>query len=147
MRGARTRVDIDPSVERVSVVADPDRLVQVIVNLVQNASDAVRERARWSRAHLGAAKSRAATSRSASRTMARASPRRFAQRLFEPFATTKPQGEGTGLGLYTSYMLVQAMHGSLSLENRREGGACATLRLPLGARRARGASSARRGMG
>ena len=39
-------------------------------------------------------------------------------RLFEPFATTKPPGEGTGLGLYTSYMLVQNMDGSLSLSNR-----------------------------
>jgi signal transduction histidine kinase len=52
-------------------------------------------------------------------------------RLFEPFTTTKPVGEGTGLGLYTSYMLVRAMHGTLTLENRPEGGACAALTLAL----------------
>jgi two-component system C4-dicarboxylate transport sensor histidine kinase DctB len=52
------------------------------------------------------------------------------ERLFEPFATTKPPGEGTGLGLYTSYMLVKAMDGDLSLSTRPEGGARATLRLP-----------------
>jgi two-component system, NtrC family, sensor kinase len=51
--------------------------------------------------------------------------------LFEPFATTKPSGEGTGLGLYTSYMLVRAMHGTLVLENRREGGASAVVRLRM----------------
>jgi C4-dicarboxylate-specific signal transduction histidine kinase len=54
-------------------------------------------------------------------------------RLFEPFATTKPPGEGTGLGLYASYMLVQTMGGDLTIENRDEGGAAARLRLPVGA--------------
>jgi two-component system sensor histidine kinase HupT/HoxJ len=55
--------------------------------------------------------------------------------LFEPFATTKPPGEGTGLGLYTSYMLAQAMGGELTLENRDGGGgARATVRLAAGER-------------
>jgi signal transduction histidine kinase len=132
LAGARrnTHVDIDPSVERVSVVADPDRLVQVIVNLVQNASDAVRER-------VGGRVRIAARRESNGMVAIRVEDdgpgiaAAIQMRLFEPFATTKPPGEGTGLGLYTSYMLVQAMHGSLVLENRREGGACATLRLPL----------------
>jgi signal transduction histidine kinase len=52
------------------------------------------------------------------------------RRLFEPFTTTKPPGEGTGLGLYTSYMLVQAMGGTLRLEDREERGTRATVRLP-----------------
>jgi len=52
-------------------------------------------------------------------------------RLFEPFTTTKPPGEGTGLGLYTSYMLVRAMQGSLALENRSSGGTRALVKLPL----------------
>jgi C4-dicarboxylate-specific signal transduction histidine kinase len=125
-----TRVDIDPSVERVSVVADPDRLVQVIVNLVQNASDAVRERYDG-RVQISARKESDGFVAICVEDDGPGIADAILQRLFEPFATTKPQGEGTGLGLYTSYMLVQAMHGSLSLENRREGGACATLRLPL----------------
>jgi two-component system sensor histidine kinase HydH len=49
------------------------------------------------------------------------------QRLFEPFATTKPHG--TGLGLYTSYMLAHAMDGDLWLAPRPGGGTVATLRL------------------
>jgi C4-dicarboxylate-specific signal transduction histidine kinase len=54
-------------------------------------------------------------------------------RLFEPFATTKPPGEGTGLGLYASYMLVQTMGGDLTIENRDQRGASARVRLPAGA--------------
>jgi C4-dicarboxylate-specific signal transduction histidine kinase len=54
-------------------------------------------------------------------------------RLFEPFATTKPPGEGTGLGLYASYMLIQTMGGDLTIENRDRGGARASVRLPAGA--------------
>ena len=49
------------------------------------------------------------------------------KRLFEPFATRKAQG--TGLGLYTSYMLVRAMQGDLWLDPRAGGGTVATLRL------------------
>jgi two-component system C4-dicarboxylate transport sensor histidine kinase DctB len=126
-----TRVEIDASVEQVAVVADPDRLVQVIVNLVQNASDAVRESGTgcvriWAEPEL---------SGFVALHVADDGPgiaESIRPRLFEPFATTKPQGEGTGLGLYTSYMLVKAMRGTLALENRREGGACAILRLPIG---------------
>lgn len=133
LAGARrsTRVDIDPSVERVSVAADPDRLVQVIVNLVQNASDAVRERPDG-RVRISAALEPSGEVTIRVEDDGPGIAEAIRQRLFEPFATTKPQGEGTGLGLYTSYMLVKAMRGSLTLENRREGGACAILRLPVG---------------
>jgi C4-dicarboxylate-specific signal transduction histidine kinase len=145
LAGARrtTRVDIDPSVERISVVADPDRLVQVIVNLVQNASDAVRENA-GGRVRIAAYKESNGHVAIRVEDDGPGISAAMQARLFEPFATTKPQGEGTGLGLYTSYMLVQAMHGTLALENRREGGACATLRLPL-AREERGRERAPEG--
>jgi C4-dicarboxylate-specific signal transduction histidine kinase len=127
-----TRIEIDPSVERVSVVADPDRLVQVIVNLVQNASDAMRERD--GRLRIWAQKELSGFVAIHFADDGPGISEKIRQRLFEPFATTKPQGEGTGLGLYTSYMLVQAMRGTLTLENRKEGGACAILRLPIGRR-------------
>ena len=51
--------------------------------------------------------------------------------LFVPFFTTKPGG--TGIGLTLSRQIAEAHGGSLSLQNKAEGGGCiATLRLPLG---------------
>ena len=51
--------------------------------------------------------------------------------LFEPFYTTKSIGQGTGLGLYTSYALARELNGELSICNNEKGGATATLTLPL----------------
>jgi signal transduction histidine kinase len=50
--------------------------------------------------------------------------------LFVPFFTTKPGG--TGIGLTLSRQIADAHGGSLSLQNKPEGGGCiATLRLPI----------------
>ncbi|MBM9535598.1 ATP-binding protein [Desulfobulbus alkaliphilus] len=51
--------------------------------------------------------------------------------VFDPFFTTKEPGKGTGLGLSVSYALLKAMGGDISLANRVEGGALATIVLPL----------------
>ncbi len=52
--------------------------------------------------------------------------------VFDPFFTTKPVGKGTGLGLYISYGLAtEQCNGSLLVENHRDGGAVFTLSLPI----------------
>ncbi len=63
-------------------------------------------------------------------------------KVFEPFFTTKSVGEGTGLGLWISYGIARECGGSLAAANRPGGGAVFTLTLP-GAERggARQASS------
>jgi len=54
-------------------------------------------------------------------------------RIFEPFFTTKPVGKGTGLGLSISYGIMEKHGGRLAVENGAQGGAVFTVTLPLAA--------------
>lgn len=58
---------------------------------------------------------------------------RLRHKVFEPFFTGKPIGQGTGLGLALAYSYVTSMNGTISLVNRRDSGACFTINLPLAA--------------
>jgi two-component system NtrC family sensor kinase len=51
--------------------------------------------------------------------------------VFNPFFTTKPEGEGTGLGLSVSYGIIKKHNGEISLENIPEQGVKATIILPV----------------
>lgn len=129
--GAReggSELEIDESIEDFFVVADPDRLLQVLVNLLQNALDANRD-AGGKRIWISGARRGSSIEILVEDEGAGIDPA-IEGRLFEPFATTKPPGEGTGLGLYASYMLVQTMGGDLTIENRPHGGTVARVRLP-----------------
>ncbi len=52
-------------------------------------------------------------------------------RLFEPFATSKPVGEGSGLGLSISLGIVEMHGGHLQLKNNDDGGCTAEISIPL----------------
>lgn len=54
--------------------------------------------------------------------------------IFEPFYTTKPIGQGTGLGLYVSYSMAEELGAVLSGGNHSDGGAQFTLALPSSVR-------------
>ena len=62
-------------------------------------------------------------------------------RVFDPFYTTKPIGNGVGLGLSASYGIVREHGGEISCSNRGEGGAVFTVRLPVAAERAQAAAN------
>jgi PAS domain S-box-containing protein len=51
-------------------------------------------------------------------------------RIFVPFFTTKPAGEGTGLGLYISYQIVQGHSGEIRVDSQPGAGATFTVWLP-----------------
>lgn len=127
--GARKHVPVEVGEELAehAVVGDPDHLVQVMVNLLQNAYDAVSETNGGVRVH---ARRNGSYVEILIDDDGPGIPAEIAGRLFEPFSTTKPPGKGTGLGLYTTYMLVTAMNGTVTLDGRPEGGARALVSLP-----------------
>ena len=130
MREDGPELYISESVDGLSVTADPDRLLQVLVNLLQNAVDSNREAGRTA-VWLSAERLGSTVELTVEDEGVGLDPE-IVGRLFEPFATTKPPGEGTGLGLYASYMLVQTMGGDLMIENRDPLGARARVRLSAG---------------
>ncbi len=139
---------------------DQNRLEQVLINLVANALDAMKDAPHKSLT-LGAVLEPASTPKDSVRaepvealppsahpgpstgsgrtgTMVRIDvldsgsgfSTQALDRVFEPFFTTKPVGAGLGLGLVISRDIARDFHGELEAANRPEGGARLTLRLP-----------------
>ena len=52
--------------------------------------------------------------------------------IFNPFFSTKPEGEGTGLGLSVSYGIIKKHDGEITLESKEGKGTCVKIRLPFG---------------
>ena len=58
-------------------------------------------------------------------------PRKILDKIFQPFFTTKPAGQGTGLGLSLSYDIVKAHGGELNVETKEGEGAAFVITLPI----------------
>lgn len=123
--GVRIVKEIEPDLW---VMGHAVQLEQVILNLVRNALDAVagRDAARvciWARATDGTVLIGIADNGPG------IAPDRLDQ-IFDPFFTSKPVGEGLGLGLSISYGIVQNFGGHISARNLPEGGAELIVELP-----------------
>ena len=108
---------------------DRDQLLQVLLNLVRNAADAMPAGGTVT-LRLGHAAERGEHVIEVSDT-GPGIPAEHMDRLFSPFFTTKPVGRGTGLGLPICYGIVKMHRGSISARNRApERGAAFEVRLP-----------------
>ena len=52
-------------------------------------------------------------------------------KIFQPFFTTKPTGQGTGLGLSLSYDITKAHGGELKVETKEGEGSTFNIQLPI----------------
>ncbi|MFE8597836.1 sensor histidine kinase [Archangium violaceum] len=115
-------LDITPGLPEVSL--GQRHLVQVLVNLLLNAADAVEEAVPPRRAHISVRAQRVEGGvRLEVEDNGTGIPLEALPRLFEPFFTTKPPGKGSGLGLALCHEYVCRAGGTLTAENRPEGGA------------------------
>ena len=108
--------------------ADPNKIVQVVLNLLNNAHDAIREGGRagtiWIRTSADADQVRLEFSDNGTGILE-------PERVFDPFYTTKEVGHGTGLGLSVCYGIVEEHYGSICANNWEQG-ARFTILLPIG---------------
>jgi len=58
-------------------------------------------------------------------------PPKILDKIFQPFFTTKPTGQGTGLGLSLSYDIVKAHGGELKVETKEGEGSVFVIQLPI----------------
>ena len=138
MRLDRIDLNVDLSLPGLQVLGEAGRIQQVIINLVNNARDALTERTpQPERGAIGRIDVSLETDAANGNAVlivqddGTGIPAKVLPRLFEPFFTTKPVGKGTGLGLSISYDIVNRMGGKLSAENRPEGGARFRVTLPI----------------
>lgn len=106
--------------ERMPIIhGDPERLKQVWINLLGNAHDAMREG--------GAIKVRTRLDAPAQRLRLWVADTGSGigaediSRIFDPFYTTKPVGQGTGLGLAVSFGIIEDHGGSIKAESPAQG--------------------------
>ena len=59
-------------------------------------------------------------------------PQKIVDKIFQPFFTTKPSGQGTGLGLSLSYDIIKAHGGEIKVESKEEEGTEFIIQLPFG---------------
>ena len=121
-----------------NVRADVCQIEQVLVNLVVNARDAIRESGQITietcNSTMPSAGSATLDSRAAVSIIVSDNgtgiPPEIRDRIFEPFFTTKAGSGGTGLGLSTVYGIVKQSDGSIQLESTPGKGTCFRVFLP-----------------
>ncbi len=126
----RVETDLGPCA---AVWIDENQIQQVLLNLVQNAQQAM-ARQPGERVLTVTVRDGHHGARVDVLDTGPGIPDDVLPRVFDPFFTTKSEDEGTGLGLSVSYGIVAEHGGRLSAANRPDGGARFTIELPKNVR-------------
>ena len=134
---ATTKTNFDESIGRINIV--PQDIGRVILNLINNAFYAVNEKKTLRQAqgesyeptvwvstkkHKGKVEIKVADN-------GNGIPQKVLDKIFQPFFTTKPTGQGTGLGLSLSYDIVKANGGELKVETEEGAGSIFLIQLSI----------------
>ena len=115
----------DKSIGNINII--PQEIGRVVLNLINNAFYAVDEKKRQlgvgyeptvsvsTKKNNGKAEIKIADNGSGI-------PKKVMDKIFQPFFTTKPTGQGTGLGLSLSYDIVKAHGGEIKVETKDKEG-------------------------
>ncbi len=131
---ATMKTDFDGSIGKINIV--PQDIGRVLLNLYNNAFYAVSEKAK--KKPNGYEPAISVTTKKLNniveltvRDNGNGIPQKIVDKIFQPFFTTKPTGEGTGLGLSLSYDIIKAHGGEIRVETKEGEGSKFVIELPI----------------
>jgi two-component system NtrC family sensor kinase len=130
LRRSSVEVDFQPQLGFPGVIGDANQLVQVFLNLVSNAEQAIREIRDTGRIQIRIGRLGNHVSVTIQDDGVGIAPESL-PRLFDPFYTTKRPGGGTGLGLSICMSIIREHGGSIDVECLPAGGSAFTVYLPI----------------
>jgi PAS domain S-box-containing protein len=130
LRRNQVAVDFTPRTDLPPVVGDANQLIQVLLNLITNAEQAIREVRESGRVQIRLGSSSGNVIITVQDDGVGISPEAL-PRLFDPFYTTKRPGGGTGLGLSICLSIVREHGGTIQAESLPGGGSAFRVYLPI----------------
>ena len=120
---ATMKTDFDESIGNINII--PQDIGRVILNLINNAFYAVNEKKESRQLDNGYEPTVSVSTKKVDdkveirvKDNGNGIPQKILDKIFQPFFTTKPTGQGTGLGLSLSYDIVKAHGGELKVETK-----------------------------
>ncbi|MEO7121428.1 MAG: ATP-binding protein [Ginsengibacter sp.] len=138
---ATMKTDFDTSIRKINII--PQDIGRVVLNLINNAFYAVDEKNKSGVEKLptGQAGYEPTVSISTKKSNNKVQiivndngngiPQNIVDKIFQPFFTTKPTGQGTGLGLSLSYDIIKAHGGEIKVESTEANGSIFIIQLPI----------------
>jgi two-component system NtrC family sensor kinase len=141
---ATMKTDFDETIGNINII--PQDIGRVILNIITNAFYAVDEKKKTSISSVGQAGYEPIVT-VATKTLkpplgglgvlisvkdnGNGIPQKVLDKIFQPFFTTKPTGQGTGLGLSLAYDIVKAHGGEIKIETKEGEGSEFIIKLPI----------------
>jgi signal transduction histidine kinase len=136
---ATINTDYDNTIGKVNII--PQEIGRVILNLITNSFYTVTEKRKQagdgyepvvtvSTKRLGSPSGNGGKVEIKVKDNGNGIPHKVLDKIFQPFFTTKPTGQGTGLGLSLSYDIIKAHGGELSVETKEGEGSEFIIQLP-----------------
>jgi signal transduction histidine kinase len=134
---ATIKTDFDKSIGNINII--PQDIGRVVLNLINNAFYVVDEKKtlRQAQGDNYEPTVSVSTKKEGSKVLISVKdngngiPQKVLDKIFQPFFTTKPTGQGTGLGLSLSYDIVKAHGGELKVETKEGEGAAFIIQIPI----------------
>jgi two-component system NtrC family sensor kinase len=135
------KTDFDNSIGKINII--PQDIGRVLLNLINNAFYAVDERQKITKENLPTGQAGyqptvfLSSKKSGDKIILAVKdngngiPQNIVDKIFQPFFTTKPTGQGTGLGLSLSYDIVKAHGGEIKVETKEGEGSTFIIQLPI----------------